>query len=241
MKPYIIAHRGASFLAKHENTLESFSLAIDINSDYAEMDVRQTRDKKLIVYHDNTFNSTPISYINYNDMLTETRKLGYEVPLFENVLYFCAGKIKLDIELKESGYEKDVIALVTSLYNYDQFMIKSFKDCVVSTINSIDSNIKTGLLIGLKKNSIRGRLSEIFPIRRIRACQANFISPYYKLCSRNYIMRMKHNNLDIYPWTVNKASTISRLIEKGVDGIITDRPDAALFIKKGYNIITQNK
>ena len=50
--PKIIAHRGASALAEHENTLESFEIAIDLECDMAEFDIRKTKDGKLIVFHD---------------------------------------------------------------------------------------------------------------------------------------------------------------------------------------------
>jgi len=49
--PMIIAHRGASALAV-ENTIESFRKAIDLGADMIEFDVRRTKDKVFVVYHD---------------------------------------------------------------------------------------------------------------------------------------------------------------------------------------------
>ena len=51
MTPEIIAHRGASYLAP-ENTLSAFRKAMEIGADGVEMDVQQTRDKKLVIHHD---------------------------------------------------------------------------------------------------------------------------------------------------------------------------------------------
>ena len=50
----VIAHRGASALAPHENTLEAFQIAIDLKADMVEFDVRKTSDNILIVFHDGT-------------------------------------------------------------------------------------------------------------------------------------------------------------------------------------------
>ena len=48
MMTAIIAHRGASALATHENTLEAFQIAINLQADFAEFDIRRTKDHQLI-------------------------------------------------------------------------------------------------------------------------------------------------------------------------------------------------
>ena len=56
----VIAHRGASALAPHENTLEAFQIAIDLKADMVEFDVRKTSDNILIVFHDGTIDGRKI-------------------------------------------------------------------------------------------------------------------------------------------------------------------------------------
>ena len=58
MMTAIIAHRGASALATHENTLEAFQIAINMQADFAEFDIRQTKDHQLIVFHNPDLNGT---------------------------------------------------------------------------------------------------------------------------------------------------------------------------------------
>ena len=58
----VIAHRGASGMVGQDNTLESFQKAIEIGADMVEFDVRQTKDKVLIVHHDKNFADTPIAW-----------------------------------------------------------------------------------------------------------------------------------------------------------------------------------
>lgn len=236
MKPVIIAHRGASFLAKHENTLESFQLAIDIGADYAEFDIRQTRDKNLIVFHNDTYEGKNISDTTYEDLCRKTRLRGFVVPLLVDVLKLCKGKIKLDIELKETGYESSIITLVKSFYDYEDYMMKSFIDSAVAKIKSIDSSITAGLLLGQRQGDFRRRLHEYFPERRLKACRADFVSPHYQFATRGFIHRMHLHNRKVYVWTVNDAPLIGKYIKRNVDGIITDKPDAGLFIRKGYSI-----
>lgn len=108
----VIAHRGASALAPHENTLEAFQIAIDLKADMAEFDVRKTSDNILIVFHDGTIDGRKIGDMTYNRINDIASKEGYRVPTLDEVLELCSGKICLDIELKESGYERRVIDLV---------------------------------------------------------------------------------------------------------------------------------
>ena len=65
----VIAHRGASYLAGIDNTIESFQLAIDIGADMVEFDVRSTKDNVLVVIHDSTFADTPISWQTYETLV----------------------------------------------------------------------------------------------------------------------------------------------------------------------------
>lgn len=238
METVVIAHRGASFLAEHENTLEAFQLAIDIGAEYVEFDIRMTKDKKLIVFHNASINDTPISDLTYKALCERTAASGYTVPLLADVLKLCHGKIKLDIELKETGYEDKIIFMVTReySYSYDMFMMKSFLDTSVAQIKSIDSNITAGLLLGYETGDIKRRFNEYFPERRIRACKADFVSPNFRLATPFFIRRMHILKKNVYVWTVNDTKAIDKFINRDVDGIITDKPDAAIFIRKRFSI-----
>ena len=231
MKPYIIAHRGASALAKHENSLEAFQIAIDIGSDYAEFDIRQTKDKKLIVFHDPSYKGRPIDSITYEELNLLAAKEGLHIPLLHQVLELCANHIKLDIELKETGFEEEVIHAVTNSFSYEDFMIKSFLDDCVSNIKKLDPKIKAGLLLGVPKASKTVRLSEYFPKKRLKRCKADFVSPNKRLATLGFIFRMRCLKKDIYVWTINSEKTINKFLRRSIQGIITDRPDIAIAMK----------
>ncbi len=232
----VIAHRGASFLAPRENTLEAFSLAIDMGADYIECDVRQTLDKELVIHHDEKINGKYISAMTYKELCDEASSMYFKVPLLLDVIRLCKDKIKMDIELKESGYEKKVVNMVTSELPYQQFMMKSFNDNTVAAIKSIDSKIKAGLLVGVSKGDLKRRFNEYFPERRLAACNADFISPHYKLVTLLFVMRMKLKKKEIYVWLLNDPKPIAKYIKRKVNGIITDKPDAGLFVRKQLTI-----
>lgn len=234
MNTVIIAHRGASALAKKENTIEAFKHAIELKADYVEFDIRRTKDNVLIAFHDDSINGRLISELTYKEISEEAAMADYTIPFLEDILKLCAGKIKLDIELKEAGYEKDVILLVKKYFPCHDFLMKSFIDQAVLNIKTYDPSIIAGLLLGRKNADVKRRINEYFPLRRLKRCKADFVSPNQALATRGFIKRMHIHRKKVYVWTVNDSVSIGKFLHKNVDGIITDRPDAGLHIRKGF-------
>ena len=172
----VIAHRGASGMVGQDNTLESFQKAIEIGADMVEFDVRQTKDKVLIVHHDKNFADTPIAWQTYSNIEKEAKLRGIHLPLFREVVELCHGKIYMDIEIKEHGFEKKIVKELHKLADVSEYSVKSFDDRVPYAIRKLDPEIKTGLLIGGTKFKLKKRFNELFPIRRLKACKADFVS-----------------------------------------------------------------
>ncbi|NEO52774.1 MAG: glycerophosphodiester phosphodiesterase [Okeania sp. SIO3B5] len=234
-KPLIIAHRGASGLVEFENTLASFEKAIELGVPMVEFDVRKTQDNLFITFHDESIDGMNISDLSYQQLLDISRQKGFDVPLVEDVLKLCRGKIKLDIELKEVGYELEIVNLVKKYLDYQDYVIKSFLDAAIITVKQIDNRITTGLLLGLSKpkNLIATRLSEIFPEFRLFTTKADFVSPNYQLIKFGFVWRMKLINQNIYVWTINDEKLMVKIVKQGAFALITDRPDLALKLFDG--------
>lgn len=234
MSSEIIAHRGASYLAARENTMEAFQIAMDVHADAIELDVRQTFDKILVVYHDEAINNIPLRTLTYQQLADASEALGYHIPTLEEVLKSCRNKIHLLIELKEAGYEKRLISMVNTYYSYDQYRLQSFLDVVVRRVKHIDSNVTVGLLVGVKGADFRTHFNEYFPVRRLRDCHADFISAYYLLITPDFLLRMTQNKIPVYAWTTDDPKAISRLLEEEIEGIITNRPEAGVYLRSKY-------
>ncbi len=233
MDTKIIAHRGASGLVEFDNSIESFKKAIEIGSDMVEFDVRKTRDDILIAFHDLDLKGQKIAELEYEEILEITEDAGYKVPTVEDVVVLCKGKIGLDVELKESGYEKELVDLLTDHLDREKFIMKSFSDKTVRSIKEYDDNIKTGLLLGVEnpKRKLKTRLSELFPKKRVRDCKADFVSPNHQLLRLFFLRRMRFSGKDVYVWTVNDPVKMIHLFGKKVRAIITDRPDLAIKVR----------
>ncbi|MCR5213091.1 MAG: glycerophosphodiester phosphodiesterase [Eubacterium sp.] len=232
----VIAHRGASGLADVENTLESFELAINLGCDMVEFDIRKTMDNVLIVIHDPDFEGIPVKEQTYQEMEAKAKEKGYHIPLVEEVLKLCKGRIFMDIEVKETGYEFRLVKLFKKYLDYNEYSVKSFEDPVPYKIKLLDPNITTGLLLGYNEDTFQRRFNEIFPGRRLKACNADFVSPYWMLMRFGFLFRMRHAGYPVYVWTVNKKKRMKKLIKKkGLTGIISDRPDILIDVLKNSN------
>ena len=110
----IMAHRGASAYER-ENTLRAFERAIELGADVVEFDVRKTADHVLIVHHDEKIRGRIIRELPYADVGRLAGRGGFHVPMLEEVLILARGRIGLNAELKEQGYEADVAALMASV------------------------------------------------------------------------------------------------------------------------------
>ncbi len=229
----IIAHRGASGLTEFDNSIESFRKAVDLGADMIELDVRRTKDREFVTYHDAEIEGQAISGLRYEELLDMTEERGFKVPTLEDVILISKGKIALDIELKEEGYEKKVVEMVRSYLDYDLFVMKSFFDSSVKKVKDFDDDIEAGLLVGLDDPSskIKTRISELFPKRRLTRCRADFVAPNHRLLRFFYLKRMWRSGFDVFVWTVNEVELMKELMNKGVDALITDRPDLALEIR----------
>ena len=238
-KKIIIAHRGAPFFAR-ENTLESFKEAISLGADMIEFDVRRSKDKVFIVYHDRSIQGKPIKRLTHEEISQIARSRGFGIPTVNEVLKYTKGKIRLDVELKEEGYEEEIVELITRYFKRDQFVITSFNDASLERIKDNDPDIKVGLILGKFKPPLWVRISEVFPMKRCENSKADFLVAHWKLLRVGFLERARRSHKPVIVWTVNDEEMIRKLLrDRRIYAIITDRPDLALSLRKKLH--RQNK
>ncbi len=228
--PLVIAHRGAS-AGMSDNTLEAFERAIEVSSDMIEFDVRRTADDQLITLHDAELGDRPVASLTWDEI---TRILGHRPPSLAEVLDLAKGRIELDVELKENGYVERVMAILATNYGAHETVVTSFLESVVARVKQINPEIKSGLLLGLEspRPYLRTRLSEAFPIRRIRACGADFVAMHQRLAELGALRRAHSAGYPVFVWTVNDDDALRRFLADGrVRGVITDVPEKALALR----------
>ena len=198
-----------------------------------EFDVRRTKDKVLIAYHDESIQGRPVKELTFEAIDQMARSQGFEIPTVEEVLRFTRGKIKLDVELKEEGYEKEMVELISRYLEKDQFVITSFNDASLKTTKEDYPCIQVGLILGKSKASAWTRISEFFPTKRCNEAKASFMVAHWKLLRFGFLARAERNKKPVFVWTVNEEEMIRKLLhDRRVYAIITDKVDFAVLLRK---------
>jgi glycerophosphoryl diester phosphodiesterase len=225
MEKLIIAHRGASSMAR-ENTLEAFQKAIDLRADMIEFDVRRTKDQRYVIYHEPRIAEKPLNEMALREVREIARTMGFHVPELEEVLHLARGRISLDIELKEEGYEREVIDRISDVLPEAGYIVSSFHAGSLSRVKQYHSGVRTGFIfqhaVALATCILEGDTDWLFPV--------------HSVASSELLERMKRTGKKIAVWTVNDTKQMKRLLDDDrVEGIITDRADAALAVRAGRN------
>ena len=230
METKIISHRGRTSNKGVDNTLGSINNAINLKIEIVEVDIRRTKDSQIICFHDPEIDEKRISELDYSEII----EINSHIPTLEQVLWSAKDKIDIEVELKESGYEKDVISIVLDYFGYDNFVMKSFDANVVRKIKSIDEKISTGLLVGssFSFSQFFSVIKESFTCEAFDKSRADFISPYYKIFHAGWFFRFSRRKIPIQVWTVNDEEVIRTLINQQVHSIVTDIPEVALEIRE---------
>jgi len=222
-KKLIIAHRGASGLAR-ENTLEAFQKAIDLRADMIEFDVRRTQDGRYVIHHDPHIAGKPLDAMTFREVREIARSMGFHVPELEEVLALTRGRIGLDIELKEEGYEREIVQLVGGILADADFIVSSFHAGCLARVKQCCAAVRTGLIF----NDAAALTTEILE------GDTDWLIPVQSLASGELLERMKRAGKKIAVWTVNDTQQMKRLLDDDrIEGIITDRTDAALAVREG--------
>jgi glycerophosphoryl diester phosphodiesterase len=217
----VVAHRGA-WGAAPQNSLEAFERAIALGCDGIEIDVRRTADGRLAVVHDARVGGRPIGRSEHRQI--QARMKPGQAPLLEEVLELVAGRLVLDLELKEDGYVATVMATIARHVTADRYVVTSFRDAVLPQVKRRVPEARTGLLLGP-----RLRLRELD--RRVRQTGVDFLAPHVALASRGILPWAEAHELPTWLWTVNDPRLLRRLHrDERVTAVITDKPERALSI-----------
>ena len=225
----VAAHRGVATGAA-ENTIEAFTNAIAVGADMIEFDVRMTSGGELIAFHDARVNGVGVRSLTRDEIESAT---GVRPPLLSEVLRACAGRIKLDVELKEDGYVPAVMAALRAALDPCEFVVTSFLPTAVDHAKTAFPEVKTGLLVGRSARWAGLPISarELYPIDLARKVRADYLAPHYRLAKFGTVRRAAAAGLPCLLWTVNADPDIRAFAaDPRVAVIITDHAERALAI-----------
>jgi glycerophosphoryl diester phosphodiesterase len=241
--PLLIAHRGAADDAP-ENTLEAFAAAVELGCRYLETDAHVTRDGVVVAFHDDrldrvtdragaiadlTIEEVERADAGYHyaavDGMHPFRGAGVRVPRLETVLTRWP-HARVNIDPKADACVAPLVALIDRLDAWDRVCIGSFSDARLGRVRALSrgractSMGPRAVAAARLAAAATGRMPRLgadclqVPLRHGRV----------PIVTRRFVAAAHRAGLPVHVWTIDDAPTMRRLLDLGVDGIMTNRP-----------------
>lgn len=248
--PRIFGHRGAAGVAP-ENTLPSFAVAKTLGVSYLELDVHATRDDVVVVLHDPTLDRTTnetgpvcertwdqVSKLDAGYRYTSDghsfpyRGQGVRIPTLESVLQrFPACCFNVEIKQENPPIVEQVFDILHRTRTVDRTLLAAEHHAIMARIRAVGRGSVATSMSALEVADFMGRLGannwqgyETVA----RAAQVPCAFGGIDLVTRESIDALHRLGCEVHVWTINDPDEIERLLDLGVDGIISDFPGLVL-------------
>lgn len=228
----VIAHRGGGLYAP-ENTIAALELAVKSGAEYAEIDVRETKDGALVLMHDASLARTAgVKEKVKARTLAELAEVeagasfaprfrGEPIPTLQQALDCVHGKLILMIELKEAGLEARTVRAVRQAGMAKTSVIASMDYQVLREVRRLAPEIKTCFIVSLLGGSPH----------TLRA--ADQLSMRSDFVTRRTITMAHRAKKEVFVWTLNRPGGVRRALRLGADGVVSDDPYLTRYLIEG--------
>jgi len=217
-------------------TVEVYANALETGAEYVEFDIRRTADGELAAFHDaRTSQGDPLAGISYSRLC---ELAGYPVPRVEEVMAAIAGKATGHLDLKDTGGEDKVVEMALDILGPGNFVVTTLEDQSVAAIKARFPSVPVALSLGRdldevpRSRRVATRMSELRPMRRLRACRADAVAVHRRLAAAGVLAQCHRAGIEAMVWTVDEDAEMRRwLTDQRVTVLITNRPADAVALR----------
>jgi glycerophosphoryl diester phosphodiesterase len=220
------AHRGGAREAP-ENSLTAFRNAVDLGYTYLETDIRPTRDGIAVLHHDATLDRTtdghgPVSSLPWSD-IRRRRLADGTPPLRLEELLEEFPDVHVNVDVKESGSVPALVDAIARCGAAERICVTSFSARRLARARRLlpagtESSAHPGEVLQLRA------LPRPRPLPRVRRVQVPTGALGVRFAAPGFIARAHALGLGVDIWTIDDSREMHRLLDLGVDGIMTDSP-----------------
>ncbi|GLY93027.1 glycerophosphoryl diester phosphodiesterase [Actinoplanes sp. NBRC 103695] len=245
--PLAFAHRGGA-AAGDENTAEAFARAVSLGYRYVETDVHATADGVPVVFHDHTLDRVAgtratVASMRWADLATVRVGGAGAVPRLDDVLGAWPD-IRFNVDLKASGVVAPAVETIRTCGAESRVLLASFSDARLAAARALAG---PAIATSMGQRAVaRLRLAAMPRFRRtggpqpwwhpsVVAAQVPVKAGPVRVVDTSFVTYAHRMGLQVHVWTVDDPAEIARLLDLGVDGIMTDDLDAlkAVFVSRG--------
>jgi len=213
----VIAHRGAS-ARELENSLAAFRAAAALGADAVELDVHAAADGTIVVHHDPAIAGQSISQLTAKHLAALRLANGEPIPALADVLGALGTALQVFVEVKSLApkFDERLLGVLRDGPNPSGYAVHAFDHRVVLRLGNLWPALR------------RGVLDASYPVRPLAALRdagATILWQEHTLVDRSLVDLLHGAGMQLIAWTVDDASETRQLLEIGVDGICTNRPE----------------
>ncbi|UCG39950.1 MAG: glycerophosphodiester phosphodiesterase [Acidimicrobiia bacterium] len=243
--PIAAAHRGSRILWP-ENTMPAFQGAVDLGVHFLETDLHATNDGHLVTFHDPTLDRCTdglgdIADWSLGDLRTldaganfegegdfPFRGRGVGIPTLEEVLT-AFPDVGLVLDIKAEGVEPLLADLLTRRHAEDRVIVGSFSDRRLARFRRLTGGAVATSSASLESLKVKVRSLVRLPARTTAdAFQVPTSAGMVTVVDAAFVDAAHAAGKHVHVWTINERAEMVRLLDLGVDGIVTDRPDTLM-------------
>lgn len=222
--PIAFAHRGGASDAP-ENTMAAFQDAVDLGYRYLETDVQASADGVLVAFHDFNLKRTcgidrKLTDMTY-DEISEARVDGVDpIPTLEELLGSWPD-VRVNIDCKADGAVPALVAALRRTNAIDRVCVGAFSDVRIRRLRTL---LGPALCTALGPGAVAQlRYGKMFKTAA-GAAQVPVRQGRLTVITEGFVARAHRLGLQVHAWTIDDPAEITRLLEMGVDGVMTDKP-----------------
>ena len=226
--PLAIAHRGGA-LEVEENTMPAFAHAAALGYGHIEIDVHASRDGEVVVHHDPTFErmtgeKRAVGELDWYQISRLRTHGGAEIPRLEAVLE-AFPDLCFTIEAKSDAVVEPLAAVIRRSGALDRVCVGAFRAARTRRLRELlgEDLAWSPAYVGVIGVMLRGFGLPV-PAGKFRVVQ---VPPRYRgipVVTRRFVRAAHAAGIRVQVWTVDDEAQMTRLLDLGVDGIMTDRP-----------------
>ncbi|OYX41909.1 MAG: hypothetical protein B7Z02_13535 [Rhodobacterales bacterium 32-67-9] len=227
-RPIAFAHRGGS-LEVEENTMSAFAHAVALGYSHVETDVQATRDGVAVIFHDDdlermTGERGRIADLSWNELSRRCTKGGEPIPRLDELLSAWPG-LRINLEAKADAAVEPMAAAIARADALDRVCVGSFEARRTARLRSL---LGPGLLwspahAGVLSLWLRG-WGVPTPRPDFGAVQVPTHHKGIAVVTPRLVRAAHAAGVQVHVWTVDEAAEMERLLDLGVDGLMSDRP-----------------
>lgn len=250
----VIAHRGGSAL-RPENTVPAFDHGVALGADWLECDIQVSRDGEAVVMHDSTLERTTDATGSVGDFTADAlarvdagaqfggdrgwpyRGQGIGVPTLRFLLRrYATHPFVVEVKGNQTEVADVALAVIRECDADDRVMIAGFDDGVLRYVRRVAPHLPTSASRPEVEAALARSALSMPPIMTgYSVLQVPFLFRGDPVLTRALVQGARRAGMPVHAWIVDRPEDLKTVIDWGVSGLISDRPDLAVHAAREAN------